>query len=218
MSPRRGRATLAALATLAAVSLLATGGSPAVRAQPLAIGSAPAAGRLLVARETLLDPNFVHTVVLLVEADSEGVVGLVVNRPTEMPVERVLAGAETIDEPVWVGGPVEPERVSVLVRSDEALPGTVPVIAGVRLGGTLEMIESAVEDGLPFRVLSGYSGWSRGQLDHEIGRGSWYVLEADEAHVFADDPEALWQRLSERASAPWARRGGRADGETLVAP
>ena len=90
--------------------------------------------------------------------------------------------------------------------------------AGVRLGGTLEMIESAVEDGLPFRDLSGYSGWSRGQLDDEIGSGSWYVLEADEAHVFADDPEALWQRLSERASAPWARRGGRADGETLVAP
>lgn len=187
--------------------LLATAG--AILAQPLPANLTPGPGRLLVANERLLDPNFVHTVVLLVEADTMGALGLVVNRPTEMPLERVLAGVEAVDEPVWVGGPVEPERVFVLVRSSAELADTVPVFGEVRLGGTQELLARAVAAELPFRVFSGYAGWAPGQLDREIRRGDWYVLEADPDHVFSDDPEALWRSLRLRGSQPWVRLGGR---------
>ena len=67
------------------------------------------AGMLLLASPELLDPNFADTVVLLLDADEEGAMGVVLNRPSPVPVVSVLAD--------WGDIVAEPEVLFREVRS-----------------------------------------------------------------------------------------------------
>jgi putative transcriptional regulator len=84
------------------------------------------AGKLLVASRALADPNFAETVVLLVRCDAEGVVGLILNRRTNIPLSRVLEQFESAkdrSDPAYLGGPVETPAVFALLRSTAKLDG-----------------------------------------------------------------------------------------------
>ena len=171
----------------------------------------PAAGRLLVASPTLLDPNFVRTVVLLLDHDGEGTLGVVLNRPTTVPVASVLPGwADTVDEPpvLFDGGPVS---------GDSALAGAcVPEAGGEdpvgfrRLFGPTGMVDldTPLEVLAPamtrMRIFAGYAGWGGGQLDAELEEGSWYVVDAETADIFAPAPDELWRQVLRRQRGPLA--------------
>ena len=57
-----------------------------------------------------------------------------------------------------------------------------------------ELLTTATSDAV-IRFYAGYAGWSAGQLEYEIRRGSWHVITATEKQIFSDDPEAMWERL-----------------------
>ncbi len=166
-------------------------------------------GRLLVATPILEDPNFRRSVVLVVDhGPEEGTLGVVLNRPTEVAVERVLpswAALASGPDVVFQGGPVELDSPLALAH----LPGTgeplgwraldgVPAVA--RLGLVdLDGPPALLADGITgFRVFVGYAGWGPGQLRSEIAEGTWYVLTAEPADVFAAAPERLWQSVLRR--------------------
>ncbi|HWM97202.1 MAG TPA: YqgE/AlgH family protein, partial [Streptosporangiaceae bacterium] len=145
------------------------------------------AGRLLVATPMLGDPNFRRTVVLVVEHEPEqGTLGVVLNRPTKVPVGRVLEPwTELATDPsvVFTGGPVSPNRPLALAHmlgTDEPV-GWHPLEGGpaaARLG----LVDLDAPPGLlaaaivSLRVYAGYAGWSAGQLQAEVEEGAWYVL------------------------------------------
>lgn len=173
------------------------------------LGSDPKAGRLLVATPLLGDPNFRRSVVLVVEHElSEGTLGVVLNRPTEIPVGRVLEQwTDLVTDPsvVFRGGPVQPESalaLALIPGTDEplgwrALDGA-PALA--RLGlldldTPPRLLEPAIKD---LRVYAGYAGWSPGQLQSEIDDGAWVVLPAEPGDVFAADPDQLWRQVLRR--------------------
>jgi putative transcriptional regulator len=157
-------------------------------------------GHLLVASPSLLDPNFRRTVVLLLEDDDEGAVGLVLNRPSETTVgEAVPPLAELADaeDLVAVGGPVQPEAVSVLAEWDDPdAAGSIvfedvgPVPAEADLDGVLSTTRRR-------RVFAGYAGWSPGQLRLELGEPSWIVARPRPDDVF-DTPRDLWASVLRR--------------------
>lgn len=174
-----------------------------------AMGSDPKAGRLLVATPLLGDPNFKRTVVLLVEHEvTEGTLGVVLNRPTQVSVGQVLEQwTDLATEPsvVFRGGPVAPSSALALALvpgNDEplgwrALDGA-PSLA--RLGLLdLDTPPSVLAPAIQsLRVYAGYAGWSPGQLQAEIDEGAWHVVTAEPGDVFAATPEALWRMVLRR--------------------
>lgn len=166
-------------------------------------------GRLLAATPHLGDPNFRRTVVLIVEDDKdEGTLGVILNRPTEIPLDEVLESwTELASGPqvVFRGGPISPNSALALALahgSDEpvgwrSLDGT-PMAARiglVDLGAPPELLAGGITS---MRVFAGYAGWGAGQLRDEIDEGAWYVLPGEPADAFAAEPEQLWQQVLRR--------------------
>jgi putative transcriptional regulator len=163
-----------------------------------------ALGKFLVASRDLGDPNFARTVVLLVDYESDGVVGLVVNRRTTIPISRVLAlkEAQGRADPVYVGGPVQLTGVMALARLAQAPAGGERVFSDVYLVRTeAPLVKAMGTPGGKFRVFLGYAGWSPAQLRHETELGSWFIFPADAGLVFDPDPGSVWARLIERTES-----------------
>jgi putative transcriptional regulator len=166
-------------------------------------------GRLLVATPLLDDPNFRRGVVLVVEHDpQEGTLGVVLNRPTDVPVDRVLPPWATLvtgPSVVFQGGPVALDSALALARVPghedpigwRALDG-VPALSRlglVDLDAPPEVLAAEITE---FRVFAGYAGWGAGQLRSEIDEGAWFVLPSEPHDIFIDDPELLWRQVLRR--------------------
>lgn len=171
-------------------------------------GAALAPGRFLVATRGLMDPRFARTVVLLVDYAPEGAMGVVINRETELTLSDALPELEppeANDRSVYVGGPVSPGGLVLIVRSAEKPGDSVRVIDEVWVSHSRELLESVVGDEerkLDFRVYAGYSGWAPRQLDAEVARGDWYVVPADADTVFSDRPARVWRTLMPHEENP----------------
>lgn len=170
---------------------------------------ASTAGRLLIAEPLMGDPNFDRTVVLVVDHSDEGAFGLVLNRPTDLPVGEVLptwgplASAPAV---VHVGGPVQPESGWCLARVRHPdHPGFVPVLGDVGLLD-LELDPTVLDDVvLDLRVYAGYSGWGPGQLDAELTQEAWIVVDARPDDPFLSVSDELWPRVLARQGGHLAR-------------
>jgi putative transcriptional regulator len=163
-------------------------------------------GRLLAATPRLGDPNFRRTVVLIVEDDKdEGTLGVVLNRPTEVPLDQVLepwTALATGPQVVFRGGPISPNSALALAQAYgsaepvgwRSLDGSplMSRIGLVDLGAPPELLAGGISS---MRVFAGYAGWSAGQLQDEIEDGAWFVLPGDPAAAFAAEPERLWQEV-----------------------
>ncbi|HAX81440.1 MAG TPA: hypothetical protein DCY40_02590 [Actinobacteria bacterium] len=154
-------------------------------------------GCLLVASPTLGDPNFAGAVVFLIHHGDPGAVGVILNRPTTLAVERLPQGW-TIEGPVFAGGPVEPEIAIGLADADAGHGAWDQVGDSVWLAD----LEAEPEAVPRIRVFSGYAGWGSGQLEGEIARGDWIVAEAQLGDVFTDDPGGLWRGVLSRQPDP----------------
>ena len=168
------------------------------------VGMTGLVGRLLVATPVLDDPNFRRTVVLVLDHNDEGALGIVVNRPLEVDVSAVL--------PVWQpyatapgllfqGGPVALDSALGVV----AVPGDDEEPVGVkRIIGSLGLVDldippEIIAGGVAgLRIFAGYAGWGAGQLEGEIAEGAWYVVDAEARDAFSDAPQQLWRQVLRR--------------------
>lgn len=156
---------------------------------------------LLVASPQLHDPFFARTIILLVEENAEGALGFVLNRPTDVTLEAILEHLSVphdepfVDVVLW-GGPVAPREAHLLYRGaalkDDGTAVEVP--GGWCISGAHAVLARAVNGELerPFCLCLGYAGWGPGQLDEEISRGSWILIEASEEVIFATPMERRW--------------------------
>ena len=162
-------------------------------------------GKLLVASPALTDQHFARAVVLVLDHDDDGALGVVLDRPSELAVREVLPGwADIVDPPptLFAGGPVSTGSalgVAVLV------PGTASAPLGWRrvfgdtglldLDTPLEVLADALAG---LRIFAGYSGWSPGQLEAEVAEGAWFVVPAQPGDLLCAEPEQLWGRVLRR--------------------
>ncbi|MDO9378695.1 MAG: YqgE/AlgH family protein [Nocardioidaceae bacterium] len=162
-------------------------------------------GRLLLASPSLEEPTFRRAVILLLDHDEGGALGVILNRPTDADLEAVLPGWSAVAAgPVTVfeGGPVGAEAalaVGVLEEGVEDEPlGWRPMYGRVGLVD-LDAPVAAVEDALAgVRVFAGYAGWSPGQLEEELASGSWLVARSDDHDVLSPHPDDLWRGVLRR--------------------
>jgi putative transcriptional regulator len=154
-------------------------------------------GQLLIASPHLPDPNFYRSVVLIVEHQEEGALGVILNRVGSRRLEEVWRTACESEcrlrDHLRVGGPVEGPLMALF--SDSALEGH-EVVPGVYFSSERDVLESLVmQDESTCRIFSGYAGWGGGQLDEEMRVGGWLTAPAHRDHVFDKDEETLWQRV-----------------------
>ncbi len=151
---------------------------------------------LLVASPQLRDTHFARTVVLLLQSDPGGALGLVVNRVTPVRMADVLEGTphpRPLGESLalW-GGPVEPSMGFVLFRG--RAPEGWQLAGELAVSGSRERLGALVAGGTPFHLCLGYAGWSPGQLEREFEEGSWVHVEHDAALVLDAPVEERYDR------------------------
>jgi putative AlgH/UPF0301 family transcriptional regulator len=168
------------------------------------------AGKLLVAGRGLGDPRFAKTVILLVHYDADGVVGLILNRRTDVPLSQVLdlKAAKDRSDPVYIGGPVQPAGVFALFQSSAKIEKAENVFGDVDWisdKSTFEKMLSSRPDPKVFHVYLGYAGWTQAQLQAEVQMGGWFVFPADATAVFNSDPASLWPQMIHQTELKYAK-------------
>jgi putative transcriptional regulator len=164
-------------------------------------------GQLLIASTRLGDPNFARTVILIVQHDENGAVGLVLNRPLEISVKEacreVLEGQCAVDAPLYHGGPC-PGPLMAINRHPSGTDREVAT--GVYFTSEIYQIEPLLRDqGTSARFFIGYAGWSAGQLEAELKEETWLTAAVQSRHLFeSGDPTRLWSRaMTEATIGKW---------------
>lgn len=200
------RLALAALVSSAGLFFPGQGGGPA-QAQGPRQARGPErdptrlrTGLFLFAAPGLGDPKFAETVVLLAAYDKAGALGLVVNRPTRVPLRELLRTPEAEASALrfhW-GGPVQPGAVLALVRSQWPSESARRVLGDVFLTADVADVRGALarpDAAAKVKLFTGYTGWSAGQLESEVRAGAWVLEPADARSLFATDSSDLWERV-----------------------
>lgn len=161
-------------------------------------------GLLLVAAPSLAAEEFRRSVVLVLDHNEDGALGVVVNRPLDVDVSVVLPAWQpyaTVPGKLFKGGPVALDSALGLV----AVPGDDDEPLGVRrIIGSLGLVdldtppEVVVQELAGLRIFAGYAGWEAGQVEREIAEGSWYVVDAEPRDAFTDAPLDMWREVLRR--------------------
>ena len=158
-------------------------------------------GHFLIASPAILDPNFRRTVVFITAHTDEGAVGLILNRRSDATVGEAvpqLASLTDLEEPVFVGGPVNPEGVAVLAEFHDPEEAGVVVIEDIGFVALDDALEEGPPDLERTRVFAGVAGWGPKQLEDELERDDWIIEPAALDDIFTDDPEELWSTVLRR--------------------
>lgn len=161
-------------------------------------------GTLLIASVALSDGVFDGSVVLLLDADENGTVGVVLNRLSEIELERALpqwAPLVCVPQGLFDGGPVSQQGAVCVARPsdpEDEPPGWRRLFGRIgllNLDTPVEIAEGAYRD---LRIFAGYAGWDAGQLEAELTAGMWYPVPAQEGDAFDPDPDTMWRRVLRR--------------------
>jgi putative transcriptional regulator len=169
------------------------------------------AGRLLVATPELGEGPFERSVVLLLDHDENGALGVVINRPTEVDVSEVLPSWQPLASAPGVlfqGGPVALDSALGLALVPSGADDEEEPLGWRRVVGRLGLVDLDTPPELlaaeltDLRIFAGYAGWAGGQLEDELDEGAWFVVPASADGAFADafttEPDRLWRDVLRR--------------------
>ncbi|MGL1832346.1 YqgE/AlgH family protein [Rhodocyclaceae bacterium SMB388] len=153
----------------------------------------------LIAMPAMVDPNFARTLTYIAEHNEQGALGIIVNRPIDMTVEKLfervelrLESDDIAKQPVFFGGPVQTDRGFVLHHPPGDWHSTLRVNDDIALTSSRDVLQAIGATGMPSRTLIslGYAGWSAGQLEQELVDNAWLTVPADLTILFDTPPEA----------------------------
>lgn len=208
---RTARTVMVALLCAATLPTLARPAPDAARrrAEPM-----PAAGMMLVARRDMPSHYFRNSVILLLRHETQGTLGVIINRRTRFRLHELLpevSGTHGAGHPVLIGGPVATQALLMLIRKPPVGGQGIEAVTGeIAYSVERAVLESLLAGKKPvgeLRFYVGHAGWAPGQLDGELARGDWHLMQADTETVFGDDEERMWKRLIDRLDPPGIRVG-----------
>jgi len=164
------------------------------------------AGQILLASPTLDDPNFRDAVVLICHHNSEGCMGLIINRPRQIDVFEVLhdlgiyipdsrRDMHTRLPTVFEGGPIDDFRGFVLHDGWHIYESTMQISQELHLTASRDVLEDLGDEDGPehYLLILGYAGWQAGQLERELSNNDWLIAPASHHIVFQEPPENRWE-------------------------
>lgn len=169
----------------------------------------PSTGRMLLSEPALQDYYFARSVVLLVEhSEADGTIGLILNKPINLKLNEVIKDFPDITYPLYLGGPVHPDRLFYIHTAGDIVPGSIEVFKGIYWGGEINKLMELIEQNKltrsQVRFFIGYSGWNPGQLDSELSEKSWIVSQIDKKGIMGPKPEVLWGNLIKKMGNEYA--------------
>ena len=174
----------------------------------------PAQGSILISEPFLQDAYFQRSVVLLVEHNTQGSMGFVLNKKTDLIVNTFFPELEEYPEiPIYLGGPVSANRLFFIHSlGDLIVPDSVKIKDRLYFDGDFEALKRYMQNGHSIegkvKFFLGYSGWTEGQLGNEINKNSWVVSHAAKENVLLADGESFWKYSLEqlgRNSEAWTK-------------
>jgi putative transcriptional regulator len=163
--------------------------------------------KILIAMPAMADPRFAETLTYIIKHDEDGAVGLVINKPLDLPLAQLLTeirlpplGGTPAESPVLFGGPVQPQMGFVLHREAGPWSSCTPVDDDICITSSRDILDAISQGKGPhdFIVALGYAGWSPGQLEEEMANNSWLTCDADYELLFGLPYEQRWQAAASR--------------------
>jgi len=165
-------------------------------------------GKFLVADQHQKDPFFQKSVILLIKYDSQGAMGLMINRPSELDIHKLFPEMEKTSQKtvsIYYGGPVETNRAFLLICSQNIPAEVECVLDDVYFSPNrkeLERLRMRRDAREKYRIFIGYTGWKPYQLEQEISKGGWKIIEADAAFIFDKPVSEMWAALISKPGTP----------------
>ncbi len=159
---------------------------------------------ILVAAPNLAEPVYRQTVLIVTAIEGGRFIGVMLNRPTRRTLSSLFPehnASKAVVEPVFFGGPMSRSAVFALSKNQKAAgTGSIPMLKDLYLAITVNVVDKVIEESPnDARYYVGNVMWRPGELQDEIRRGVWNVLDADPQVVFNKDPTHLWEDLSKVA-------------------
>jgi putative transcriptional regulator len=165
-------------------------------------------GLLLISDPFLKDQNFVRTVVLICDHQTDGSVGFVINKKYDYPIGYLVSGLEECDFPVYVGGPVETDSIHFLHQRPDLIEGGFAVTKNIYWGGNFEQVKVLLQQKIltqkDIRFYIGYSGWDAEQLEGEIKEKSWITRTAAQQLIFSKNMDTVWKQALQGLGGEYA--------------
>lgn len=159
----------------------------------------PKQGAILISEPSLRDLYFKRSVVLLTEHNEEGSFGLILNKPIEIKISKIIKDFPDLDFPIFLGGPVRTDSLFVLHTLGNQVENSIPIGKTLFWGGNMDTIlQLAAENKVnekDIRFFIGYSGWSKNQLNDELKENSWFVTKIKTKQLLNKQPDRMWHDL-----------------------
>jgi putative transcriptional regulator len=161
---------------------------------------------VLVASPELHDPVYGATVIVVAPLGDDQHIGFIVNRPSPLTLGKVFPAdgpSQRVNDPVYLGGPYEPGLVFALVERAKNPGGkSLELMPGLYAAADAATVDTIIKaDGAKARFVAGLVAWQPGELQEEIERHVWYVLEPDAHLVLRKPADGLWEDLVRRSQA-----------------
>jgi len=166
-------------------------------------------GRFLIATENLAASSFRETIIFLTHYSSQGAIGITINRSANIPMNEVFPSIKEfhdIKDTLYLGGPVRTNGIFMLIKTKRPKNSMKEVYKDIYFSGDLSDViddTSKAIEGEAIKVYAGYAGWAPGQLQYEIDRGDWIVVDTDPEIIFNNSYEGLWKKLYQSWSGNW---------------
>jgi len=159
---------------------------------------------ILVAKRQLQDKLYGSTIVLTRPIGAERHVGFIINKPTQVTLAKLFPGHEPskkVVDPVFLGGPVSPEVIFALVQGKQSPGGrSIKILDDLYLAIDSDVVDSVIEkQAAQARFFAGMVLWRPGELNDELKRGLWYVLDAKSDLALRKSTEGMWEELVGRS-------------------
>ena len=163
----------------------------------------PKPGELLLSEPTMNDFYFGRSAVLLIDhSEGEGSFGIIMNKPLNVRLNKIVDVFQDFDAPVYLGGPVASQQIFFMHTLGELVPDTCEIMKGLYWGGNTDTLNTLISTGIAnhdnVRFFLGYSGWDTGQLGNELERNAWVVCKADAKSLFSIPADKMWEQFVTR--------------------
>jgi len=164
-------------------------------------------GQFLLAMPDLADLNFSRTVTCISEHNSEGALGIVINR-----MSSSITGKDIFDElrveyvpraepiPVFIGGPVHTGEIFILHGSPFTWKGCFMITPFLAMSNTIDILKAIAEGRGPqsYIIALGFAGWGPDQIESEIKQNAWLTCSISEEIIFKTAVELRWEQTAKK--------------------
>ncbi len=163
----------------------------------------------LVAADTMSDPRFRQTVLIVTKHSRSGNVGLILNKPTKMSLAEMFPDnpyLRGMSDSIYHGGPIRHQSLIYMFQAAEHPPNAIHIHEDIYLSYDPSSIADHLQGaspGLDLRIYAGFASWAPGQLESEVARGDWFKVRTDTSKLFQKNPRKLWGQLIATLYGSW---------------